>query len=256
MNSGELQTIFKNVKQSPAVLDYIEKKIGKITPHIHDVRGIKCSFKIENIWHVVDIIISHAEGRYAGRGSSKDMYASIDLAVRRIEAQVHKSKKMKSNHTCSVFRHEESLCQKEGKRLKQEVTVNDLMTPKPFTVFEDDNLQFAEDIMQWRFIRHIPVVNESQRLVGLITHRDLLRASLSSLTNQSRVLQKKSNLGTPVKKIMRNQVLSISPHVSIREAAEIMLENKFGCLPVVKRGRVCGIITEADFVKYVVALSE
>ena len=60
--------------------------------------------------------------------------------------------------------------------------VRHLMSTDLFTVYEDDNIQLVDDLMKWRRIRHIPVINQENKFVGLITHRDLLKASISSLT--------------------------------------------------------------------------
>jgi CBS domain-containing membrane protein len=181
---------------------------------------------------------------------------SIDLAIHRFKNQLTKQKDKKMTQSTQKIN---STQNQQGNRrssvnlIRRETAlrVKDLMSIKPFTVFEDDNLQFAEDMMQWRHFRHIPVVDDDRKLVGLITHRDLLKSSLSSLAKVSRVQSQKRNLRIPVQAVMQRNILSVSPNTSIEEAADMMLTNKFGCFPVVKKGKLIGIITEADFVRYV-----
>ncbi|MBT6488941.1 MAG: CBS domain-containing protein [Deltaproteobacteria bacterium] len=100
-------------------------------------------------------------------------------------------------------------------------------------------------------IRHLPVVNNN-RLVGLVTHRDLLRAQVSSLTELTAEESKDINSHIPVAQIMTRQVMTVKPTTSALEAATIMAERKIGCLPVVEDEELQGLITEADFLNLVI----
>jgi|APHig6443718053_1056840.scaffolds.fasta_scaffold131121_2 CBS domain-containing membrane protein len=115
--------------------------------------------------------------------------------------------------------------------------VTDIMTARPLTLGENDSLETARRLMQDMFIRHIPIVDQHGRLAGLVTQRDLLVASL------------RKDEGTPIREIMCTDVTTVSPQESLRRAAEIMIYNKYGCLPVLVEGRPEGIVTEADFLK-------
>lgn len=115
--------------------------------------------------------------------------------------------------------------------------VADIMTPRPLTLGEHDSLETAGRLMQDMFIRHIPVVDDAGRLAGLVTQRDLLAASL------------RKDQGASLREVMRTDVTCVGPGEPLRRAAEIMIYNKFGCLPVVVDGRPEGIVTEADFLK-------
>lgn len=132
-------------------------------------------------------------------------------------------------------------------------TVGELMTRKVVTVSPDDTLRAAEDGMGRFHFRHLPVV-EGNKLVGLITHRDLLHASSSFLSDQAaardEIIHKQ-----PVKRIMRTDLVTVAADESLLSAAKLMLEAKIGCLPVVNvDDTLVGIITEADFVKLTVRL--
>jgi len=127
--------------------------------------------------------------------------------------------------------------------------VRDLMTPEVFTLNADDNLTSLYDLMDAEHVRHIPVVDEDGRLVGLVTHRDLLRGALAGEEDLPVSMQRDLLRRTRVREIMIEDVETITPEQSIQEAAQVMLEFKYGCLPVVEDGRLVGIITEADFVR-------
>lgn len=127
--------------------------------------------------------------------------------------------------------------------------VRDLMTPDPFTLLVDDNLKVLEELMEWRNIRHVPVVDQNGLLVGLVTHRDFLRLAISQLAEVKKSEVDKLYSEISIGRIMGKKVVSVSPETSLQEAAEIMTKNKYGCLPVTTGDQLVGIITEADFVK-------
>ena len=64
--------------------------------------------------------------------------------------------------------------------IKSTPKVKDLMTSNVFTLYEDDNVNLLEELMQWKNIRHVPVVNYSNKLVGLVSHRDFLRIAIDN----------------------------------------------------------------------------
>ncbi len=132
-----------------------------------------------------------------------------------------------------------------------EVVVGDLMSSELVTLAEHESLDLADEIMKLARIRHLPVVNNN-RLVGLVTHRDLLRAQVSSLTELSAEESKDINSHIPVAQIMTRQVLTVKPTTPALEAATIMAERKIGCLPVVEDEELQGLITEADFLNLVI----
>ena len=115
--------------------------------------------------------------------------------------------------------------------------VADLMTSQLRCLRETDSLADAMAAMQERFIRHIPVVDEGGGLVGIVTQRDLLS------------LEHKKDPVTQLRDVMRTDVATVTPDTPLRTAAETMIYNKYGCLPVVHDGELVGIITETDFLK-------
>lgn len=129
--------------------------------------------------------------------------------------------------------------------------VRDLMSTDIFVLYVDDNLLLAEEMMQLKRIRHIPVVNREGDLQGLITHRDILRASISTIAELSSGERREVQASIRLRDIMRTHVLTISPDANIKSAARVMLDKKIGCLLVVAYRQLLGILTEADFLKYV-----
>ena len=133
--------------------------------------------------------------------------------------------------------------------------VGDIMSRDVITLAEDDTLADAHASMERGRIRHVPVVRDG-RLVGLLTHRDLLAASFSVFAEVSEKEQHRLFARIPVRELMHDAVTT-TPSASVREAARLMLDNKFGCLPVVDgKGCLQGIVTEADFVRLTVRMLE
>lgn len=135
------------------------------------------------------------------------------------------------------------------------IYVSDLMTTKVFTLQRTDTLQDVRSLMQLAKIRHIPVTEAGNRFVGLLTHRDLLGYAVSHLAGIDQSEQDEIESTIIVGEIMQTDVMTVSPDTLLREAAEILYRNKFGCLPVLDQERkLVGIITEADFLRLAIAL--
>lgn len=131
----------------------------------------------------------------------------------------------------------------------------DIMTREVVTLSEDDSLADARSCMNRGKIRHLPVLR-GKKLVGLVTHRDLLAASFSVFAEVSEREERRLFSQIPVKELMHDAVTA-PPDMPVRNAAQILLENKFGCLPVVTEDReLVGIVTEADFLKLTVKILE
>jgi acetoin utilization protein AcuB len=124
--------------------------------------------------------------------------------------------------------------------------VRDRMSKHPLTVGEDESLSSAHRYMEEQSVRHLPVVNKSGTMVGLVTEDDLLKAEPSAATSLS-VWEIHSLLErVKVKSVMVRNVITTTEDTPIEEAAHLMLERKIGCLPVLRDGKLVGIITESD----------
>ncbi|MFI5102521.1 MAG: CBS domain-containing protein [Terriglobales bacterium] len=131
--------------------------------------------------------------------------------------------------------------------------VEDLMTRKVFTLEAEKRLFIAQQIMDWAHIRHVPVVDGQRRVVGLVSHRDVLRASISIVSSKVAKAEGQQHLtGIPVRDVMRAPVQTVAPDLSVQEAAKLMRRGRIGCLPVVNaQQELIGIITESDLLKIV-----
>jgi len=121
-------------------------------------------------------------------------------------------------------------------------TVGQFMSTDLFTVHPDDLIDLAASLMDWRHIRHVPVEDSEGRLVGLVTHRSLLRL-VSGAVGESHIKP------ITVREIMVTNPVTVSPSASSLEAVEIMRNQRIGCLPIVEGDQLVGIITSYDFLE-------
>ena len=129
------------------------------------------------------------------------------------------------------------------------VLVGQFMTTDLFTVHPEDVVDLAASLMDWRHIRHVPVEDNEGKLVGLVSHRTLLRMVGQGMRGTER---------TPVavKDIMITEPVAVTPTTPTLEAIEKMREHRIGSLPVVEDGRLVGIITERDLIRVAAMLFE
>ena len=118
-------------------------------------------------------------------------------------------------------------------------TVAQFMSTDLFTVRPDDIIDFAASLMEWRYVRHVPVEDDSGQLLGLISHRQLLR-----LIGRGTMPDKT----TMVRDVMRTDPLSIQPDTTTVQAIRLMREKRLSCLPVVEDGKLVGLVTEYDLI--------
>ena len=127
--------------------------------------------------------------------------------------------------------------------------VGQFMTTDLFTVHPEDVVDFAASLMDWRHIRHVPVEDNDGNLVGLVSHRSLLRMVGKGMSGAERA-------PVPVKDIMIEDPVCVTPTTPTLEAIEHMRTHRIGSLPVVEDGRLVGIITERDLIRVAAMLFE
>jgi CBS domain-containing protein len=128
-------------------------------------------------------------------------------------------------------------------------TASDVMTTHVATLSAGERLDLAEDIMHVGRIRHMPVV-EGKQLVGVISVRDLLAASLSQAMEFEPAHRRAFLRSVSADEVMTRDPLTASPETPIVTVAERMCEQKIGCLPIVDGdGNLVGIVTETDLVR-------
>jgi CBS domain-containing protein len=127
--------------------------------------------------------------------------------------------------------------------------VRDLMQRDVVTLRAGDSLDLADDIMRLGRIRHLPVVS-GERLVGILSQRDLFRAAVSCLLQLKRAAEREWLAAVAVESMMTSPVTTVHPDDSVRQAVGVMLERKIGCLPVVEDGRLVGLLAESDCLRH------
>jgi acetoin utilization protein AcuB len=124
--------------------------------------------------------------------------------------------------------------------------VRDWMSREPLVVFPQTSVEEAIKTMRQNRVRHLPVVKDDDRLVGIVTQTDLIQASPSPATSLS-VWEINFLLARmQVRDAMTRKVIVVQEECPLEEAALVMAEHKIGCLPVVRGKRLVGIITETD----------
>jgi len=129
--------------------------------------------------------------------------------------------------------------------------VQDIMTRQVVTVSEEDNMFAIRDRMEAYGLRHLPVV-DGEKLVGLLTHRDMLRFA-DSQHGVDRIRQSIDDSRSEqafVAAVMSRDLETVRPETPLDEAVQKLVAHKFGCLPVTTaEGMLVGIVTEHDFLK-------
>jgi acetoin utilization protein AcuB len=124
----------------------------------------------------------------------------------------------------------------------------------PITISPDASFYEARNIIYEKGVRHLPVVDKNNRLVGIVTDRDIRKSAPSDATllnvqelNYLLGKLKVSSFMTPKKKL-----ITITPDTIIEEAVQLMHDNKIGCLPVLEGDKLYGIFTETDALDHLV----
>ena len=124
--------------------------------------------------------------------------------------------------------------------------VKDRMTPNPETITTETSLKEALDLVRSRPFRHLPVLDENGKLVGIVTEKSLVYAAPTPTTTLS-VFEVDYILSrTKIGQIIEGQVITVPPDLPLEEAARVMIDRRFGCLPVDEDDELIGIISDTD----------
>jgi len=129
-----------------------------------------------------------------------------------------------------------------------EGTVSKIMATNVVALDRNASLGSAKNIMDRRRLRHFPVV-ENGNVVGVVSQRDVFRASLASMLGYNERTEKAFLDNLSIKGIMSDPPITVTADTRISEAARLMVEKKVGCLPVVDGKRLIGLVTDTDFLK-------
>jgi CBS domain-containing protein len=205
-------------------------------------QGLKhCSVDTNDIDHYLGVVEERVASRQTGAQWMLDSFASMNDKPREFRTRVLAEEVLTRQKTNEpVHRWPVTKTPDLAGWIQNYQTVGQFMSTDLFTMRPDDLVDLAASLMNWRHIRHVPVEDNDGQLVGLISHRSLLRL----IGHDSRA---GDNKPVSVRDIMRTDPVTVSSTTSSLEAIDIMRRNRIGCLPVVDDGRLVGIVTSYDF---------
>lgn len=132
------------------------------------------------------------------------------------------------------------------------VAVREWMSEDVVSVRSGESAATVARLMEDHGIRHVPVVDADGDLVGLVSDRDLGRRVLGAvdelpISERRDVLQ-----AVRVDQVMVHGIVTVEPDASLAEVGDLLIEYKFGCVPVVSGSRLVGILTETDFIRFAI----
>lgn len=131
-------------------------------------------------------------------------------------------------------------------------TVSQVMTRDLFTVHPEDVVDLVASLMDWKHVRHVPVEDNEGRVIGLVSHRTVLRLVANGLLTPDA-----KNEPVAVREIMKPDPYTVRPTTSVLEAIALMRRQRVSCLPVTNEdGKLVGIVTERDFLDVAARLFE
>ena len=174
---------------------------------------------------------------FGDQGREEERYRAMTSAMAERQATG------KPVHTWDLARFEEVSDWRQSFR-----KVDQIMTKDMRTVHPEDVVDLAASLMDWEKLRWLPVEDDEGHLVGLVTHRTMLRLLTAG----------RWKMGTPlaIHEVMHKDPVTITPDMSTLDAIAVMGEKKVGCLPVVHEGKLVGMVTERDFIEISAQLLE
>jgi len=166
----------------------------------------------------------------------KQEHSTEEAVVGVTEGIYQRQKSGQPVHQWSVLKIEEAGGWESKYQLVHQIMATDLLT-----VQKDDLVELAVNILLWSNINHLPVENSSGELIGLLTSDLLLR-----WLNENKGMD---STQTTVGEIMNENVITCDPHTSSKDAYFLMKNNEIGCLPVVEKGKLIGLLTLHAYVK-------
>ena len=219
--------------------DLILKELLPMSRECLKTRGLDAD-DVDRYLDVVEERVSSGHtGSYWGRESFQRMKERRALSERLsaiTAATIRRQEEGKPVHTWPLAE------VKEGARWKDDFSrVGQFMTTDLFTVNEDELVDLVASVMDWQHVRHVPVEDDEEHLVGLVTYRSILRY----LTNHAG----EKSPSVPVSQIMQRDVVTVTPETTTLEAIQLMRDKHLSCVPVLKDGKLVGMVTEEDFLE-------
>jgi acetoin utilization protein AcuB len=134
------------------------------------------------------------------------------------------------------------------------MTLDKIMTARVVTVDMDDRLEVVKEIFDTMNFHHLLVVDEHKKLSGVLSDRDLLRALSPYVGSVAETARDLATLNKRVHQIMSRHPLTLRPHSSVAEAANLLLENRISCVPIVDGDFMpVGIVSWRDLLKALIS---
>jgi len=200
---------------------------------------LKSKIDIADIDKYLEIIEKRASTRHTGaqwlKHSNRILKTKMtkDIANATLTAHLYKNQKSgKPVHEWEIA--------KDNHVLNLDVSISKLekfMTTEVFVVKENDLVELVAKIMEWKNIHHIPVVDDNNRLTGLITKTNILE-----------IKGQNTNI-IVAQDIMVKNIITVDSETSIEKANKIMIDNNIGCLPIIELEDLVGILTKNDLSK-------
>ena len=200
---------------------------------------VKSGVALEDVDFYLNIIEKRTETRRTGAEWINDSNRNLKKSMTRNIANATMTAHMYNNQKGEKPVHEWEIAKKNNVlNLNVNITKLDkFMTTEVFVVKENDLVELVAKIMEWKNIHHIPVVNDMNKVTGIITNTNLID-----------ILGKDKKL-IVAKDIMVKEIITVDSETSIEKANDIMIENKIGCLPILEMGELVGILTKNDLNK-------
>ncbi|MFP4095731.1 MAG: CBS domain-containing protein [Cyclobacteriaceae bacterium] len=192
--------------------------------------------------HYLEIIRQRTESGRTGSRWMLDSYRQLLNSSTEDESWVAITAAMLERQQQDIPVHEWSLAEKQeaGDWRNRFWYLEQIMSQTLYTLEEDDVIDLATNIMDWKNIGHLPVEREG-KLIGIVTRDSLIKFFAQSDERSSREI--------PVREVMVRDLITATPEMPVVEAIKLILESKVSCLPVIRNEQIVGIVTEHDFVK-------
>ncbi|MFP4292636.1 MAG: CBS domain-containing protein [Cyclobacteriaceae bacterium] len=192
--------------------------------------------------HYLEIIRQRTESGRTGSRWMLDSYRQLLNSSTEDESWVAITAAMLERQQQDIPVHEWSLAEKQeaGDWRNRFWYLEQIMSQTLYTLEEDDVIDLATNIMDWKNIGHLPVEREG-KLIGIVTRDSLIKFFAQNDERSSREI--------PVREVMVRDLITATPEMPVVEAIKLILESKVSCLPVIRNEQIVGIVTEHDFVK-------
>ena len=138
--------------------------------------------------------------------------------------------------------------------MKKRVPISQIMTTNVVTLTTKDDLVTAEETFKKNRIRHIPIVS-GDAILGILSYTDLMRISFADAIDEDEyeVDTMVYNMFS-IEQVMVKDVVSVPPNATVKEVAQFLAQKEFHALPVVDEGKLVGIVTTTDLIRYLLEM--